>query len=177
MISRFMNNSHPSLSFLFFVCKSPFTGVLLCVLMAMFVAMLGACSALKPAHQASHGSGDITVDRKVEALLAKMTLAEKVGQLNQYSGSWDVTGPVASGDNYNEQRLSDLRSGGVGSMLNIVSVAATTEAQRIAVEETRLGIPLLFAFDVIHGFQTMFPIPLGEAASWDLDLVEKNSRG
>ena len=124
---------------------------------------------------AIYNSGDAEIDQKVEALLSQMTLAEKVGQLNQYNGSWDVTGPVKSGDEYNEQRLLDLRSGGVGSMLNVVSVAATSEAQRIAVEETRLGIPLLFAYDVIHGFQTMFPVPLGEAASWDLALMENSA--
>lgn len=123
-----------------------------------------------------YSTGDVAVDQKVEALLVKMTLAEKVGQLNQYNGSWDVTGPVAEGDDVNAKRLADLRAGGVGSMLNVLSVAATREAQRIAIEDTRLGIPLLFAYDVIHGYQTMFPVPLGEAASWDLALIEKNSR-
>ena len=156
--------------------KPTVMSVLITGIMAAVLMTLNACSVVKPSSGAVYSSGNLDIDIKIEALLERMTLAEKVGQLNQYSGSWDVTGPVASGDDYNEQRLSDLRSGGVGSMLNVVSVAATTEAQRIAVEETRLGIPLLFAFDVIHGFQTMFPIPLGEAASWDLDLVEKNSR-
>ena len=171
-----MNNRRPSFYSPFFFHEAAVKDLSLRVLMPILVATLSACSVLKPAPQAIYSSGNLDTDKNIEALLQRMTLAEKVGQLNQYSGSWDVTGPVATGDDYNEQRLSDLRSGGVGSMLNVVSVAATTEAQRIAVEETRLGIPLLFAFDVIHGFQTMFPIPLGEAASWDLDLVEKNSR-
>ena len=171
-----MNNRYPPFFSFFFFYNTAVKDVSRRVLMSILVATLSACSVLKPAHQAIYSSGNLDTDKNIEALLQRMTLAEKVGQLNQYSGSWDVTGPVATGDDYNEQRLSDLRSGGVGSMLNVVSVAATTEAQRIAVEETRLGIPLLFAFDVIHGFQTMFPIPLGEAASWDLDLVEKNSR-
>lgn len=121
-------------------------------------------------------SGNDDIDQQVEALLLKMTVAERVGQLNQYNGSWDVTGPIAASDTVNAKRLEDLRSGGVGSMLNVLSVAATTEAQRIAVEQSRLGIPLLFAYDVIHGYQTMFPVPLGEAASWDLKLIEKNAR-
>lgn len=116
------------------------------------------------------------VNGKVNALLARMTLAEKVGQLNQYNGSWDVTGPVKAGDTVNEKRLQHLREGMVGSMLNVVSVDATREAQRIAVEESRLGIPLLFAYDVIHGYQTMFPVPLGETASWDLALIERSAR-
>lgn len=129
-----------------------------------------------PADANIYRSGDDAIDQKVEALLLKMTVAERVGQLNQYNGSWDVTGPVAAGDTVNAKRLEDLRSGGVGSMLNVLSVAATTEAQRIAVEQSRLGIPLLFAYDVIHGYQTMFPVPLGESASWDLELMEKNAR-
>lgn len=121
-------------------------------------------------------SGDEYIDRKVEQLLAQMNLAEKVGQLNQYNGSWDVTGPIEAGDEVNARRLENLRNGGVGSMLNVLSVEATTEAQRIAVEETRLGIPLIFAYDVIHGYQTMFPVPLGEVASWDIELMEQTAR-
>lgn len=117
-----------------------------------------------------------SIEQKVSALLEKMTLAEKVGQLNQYNGSWDVTGPIEQGDEVNAKRLANLRAGGVGSMLNVLSVEHTREAQRIAVEETRLGIPLIFAYDVIHGYQTMFPVPLGEVASWDLALMEQTAR-
>ena len=119
---------------------------------------------------------NISDEEKVNSLLEKMTLAEKVGQLNQFNGGWYSTGPISSDNEYNNKRVNGLRNGSVGSMLNVTSVEATKEAQRIAVEESRLGIPLLFAYDVIHGFQTMFPIPLGEAASWDLEMIERNAR-
>ena len=102
---------------------------------------------------------NISDEEKVNSLLEKMTLAEKVGQLNQFNGGWYSTGPISSDNEYNNKRVNGLRNGSVGSMLNVTSVEATKEAQRIAVEESRLGIPLLFAYDVIHGFQTMFPIP------------------
>ncbi|MDA8693597.1 beta-glucosidase BglX [Pseudomonadales bacterium] len=121
-------------------------------------------------------SGDAAIDKQVEGLLEQMTVAEKIGQLNQYNGGWYSTGPIAADDKYNKKRVDGLREGAVGSMLNVVSVAATYEAQRIAVEESRLGIPLIFAYDVIHGYQTMFPVPLGETASWDLDVIEKSAR-
>lgn len=117
-----------------------------------------------------------STEKRVNTLLEKMTLSEKIGQLNQFNGGWYSTGPISADNEYNNKRVNGLRNGNVGSMLNVTSVEATQEAQRIAVEESRLGIPILFAYDVIHGFQTMFPIPLGEAASWDLDMIEKNAR-
>ena len=95
---------------------------------------------------------------------------------DRFNGGWYSTGPISADNEYNNKRVNGLRDGAVGSMLNVVSVAATREAQRIAVEESRLGIPLMFAYDVIHGYQTMFPIPLGEAASWDLEMIERNAR-
>lgn len=119
---------------------------------------------------------DPVIEAKVDSVLELMTLQEKVGQLTQHTGSWDVTGPVPENNNYAQERYNLLVNGGVGSMLNIVGAEATYEAQRLAVEETRLGIPLLFGYDVIHGFKTIFPIPLGEAASWDLAAIEKSAR-
>lgn len=116
------------------------------------------------------------IEAKVEALLQKMTLEEKVGQLNQHSGSWDVTGPVPAGNEYAQRRAELLKKGGVGSMLNIVGAEATYEAQKLAVENSRLGIPLIFGYDVVHGFKTIFPIPLGESASWDLKAIESSAR-
>ena len=137
---------------------------------------LSACEMDADKKMTRYQSGDRAVDQHVEVLLEKMTVAEKVGQLNQFNGGWYSTGPIAADNEYNNKRVKGLRDGAVGSMLNVVSVAATREAQRIAVEESRLGIPLMFAYDVIHGYQTMFPIPLGEAASWDLEMIERNAR-
>ena len=112
---------------------------------------------------------------KVEALLKKMTLEEKIGQMNQYNGFWNVTGPApAEGDAKN--KYDHLRSGQVGSMLNVVGAEQTREMQKLAVENSRLGIPLIFGFDVIHGMKTLAPIPLAESASWDLEAIEKSAR-
>ena len=114
------------------------------------------------------------VEAKVDSLLSIMTLEEKVGQMVQYSGSWDLTGPATGDQNqYREQRLKD---GLVGSMLNVLSPEATREAQRLVMENSRLGIPLMFGYDVIHGYKTIFPVPLGETASWDLEAMEKSAR-
>ncbi len=118
---------------------------------------------------------NIMNEAKIESLINEMTLEEKVGQLNQYSGFWDFTGPQpASGEA--QMRARHVAEGRVGSMLNVVGVEQVRAMQEIAVEETRLGIPLLFAFDVIHGHRTIFPIPLAEAASWDLEAIEDSAR-
>jgi beta-glucosidase len=114
------------------------------------------------------------IEEKVESLLSKMTLQEKVGQMNQYNGTWDVTGPLPEGEDF-QDRYEAIASGKVGSMLNILGAEATREAQEIAVNNSRLGIPLIFGYDVIHGYKTIFPIPLGEAASWDLDTIKKTA--
>lgn len=87
-----------------------------------------------------------------------------------------MAGPIPENNEYVAQRAALLKNGGVGSMLNVVGAEATYEAPKLAVENSRLGIPLLFGFDVIHGFKTIFPIPLGEAASWDLDSIEQSAR-
>ncbi|MBF9221118.1 glycoside hydrolase family 3 N-terminal domain-containing protein [Hymenobacter ruricola] len=111
-------------------------------------------------------SPNANIEQRVTALLAQMTLEEKVGQLNQYSGR-EVTGPASD---RKSTLLNSIRSGQVGSMLNVKGVKDTREIQAVALE-SRLHIPLLFSLDVIHGYQTTFPIPLGEAASWDLDAI------
>jgi beta-glucosidase len=115
-----------------------------------------------------------TTDDKVEALLAKMTLEEKAGQLNQYSGYEIVTGNIDESKISNRNLL--VKKGLVGSVLNVLGTEDVEKAQRYAVEETRLGIPLIFAFDVIHGYRTIFPIPLAESASWDLEAMERSAR-
>ena len=111
----------------------------------------------------------------INDLISKMTLAEKAGQMNQYNGFWDATGPMPEGD-YQKKRYNELKNGQVGSMLNVIGVDEIRALQKIAVEETRLGIPLIFGHDVIHGYKTMFPIPLAESSSWDLELMEKSAR-
>lgn len=123
----------------------------------------------------STGSNQGPFETKIDSLLDIMTLEEKVGQMNQYNGFWDVTGPVPeNGDAAAKYEL--LRNGQVGSMLNVRGVESVKEVQRIAVEETRLGIPLIIGFDLIHGYKTITPIPLGESASWDLEAIEASSR-
>jgi len=107
----------------------------------------------------------------VDALIAKMTLAEKIGQLTLLTSDWVSTGPTLRAG-YKE----DVAAGKVGSIFNAHSVAYTRELQKLAVEGTRLKIPLLFGYDVIHGHRTMFPISLGEAASWDMEAIEKSAR-
>ena len=108
---------------------------------------------------------------KVDSVMALMTLEEKIGQTVMYSGQGDRTGPEVSVDS-----KKYLKDGLLGAMLNVYSADATRDLQRIAVEETRLGIPLLFGYDVIHGHRTIFPINLGMSASWDTDLVEQSAR-
>ena len=112
-----------------------------------------------------------TVDQKVDSVLQLMTLEEKVGQMTLFTSDWDVTGPTLRAT-YKD----DIKQGKVGAIFNAHTAAYTRELQRIAVEETRLGIPLLFGYDVIHGHKTIFPIPLGEAASWDLAAMEQSAR-
>lgn len=114
-------------------------------------------------------------ESRIDDLLAQMTLAEKVGQLTQFSGFHDVTGP-APADWRAAQKHHLLHQGVIGSMLNVVGAEEVRTYQKFAVENSRLGIPMMFAYDVIHGQKTMFPIPLGEAASWDLELIKKSAR-
>ena len=108
---------------------------------------------------------------KVDSLMSLMTIKEKIGQTIMYSGDWDVTGPVVSSNN-----MTLLKNGSLGAMLNVYSAKKTKELQKIAVNETRLGIPLLFGYDVIHGFRTIFPINLGHASSWDVEDIENSAR-
>lgn len=109
---------------------------------------------------------DAAIEKRVDALLARMTLDEKVGQLNQLSGR-ELTGPA---NDKNRNIMDDIRAGKVGSMLNVKGVKDTREIQAAALQ-SRLHIPLLFSLDVIHGYKTVFPVPLGEAASWDMDAI------
>ena len=107
----------------------------------------------------------------VDSLLRVMTVEEKIGQLVLYTSDWDVTGPsIRAG------YVDDIRSGKCGNIFNAYTADYTRQLQEIAVNETRLGIPLLFGYDVIHGFRTIFPINLGISASWDVPLIEESAR-
>ena len=110
---------------------------------------------------------DDSIEQRVDALLAQMTIEEKIGQMRQANAGYGHP-PDYLGD--------DLRSGRIGAILNLVDVDVVNELQRIAVEESRLGIPILVGRDVIHGFKTVLPIPLGQAATWTPDLVEEGAR-
>lgn len=112
-----------------------------------------------------------TIDQKVDSVLRLMTLEEKVGQMNQYNGPWGATGPLTNDD----KLLDQVKEGKVGSMLNVTGAKRTRELQELAMQ-SRLKIPLLFGQDVIHGYRTIFPLPLAEAASWDLAAIERSAR-
>lgn len=116
-----------------------------------------------------------SIAQKVDSLIPLMTLEEKVGQMNQYNGFWDVTGPVPKEGNA-AVKFEHLKKGWVGSMLNVTGVENVRKLQKLVVEESRLGIPLLFGQDVIHGYKTLSPIPLAEAASWDMAAIERSAR-
>lgn len=112
-----------------------------------------------------------SLDQKVNALLKLMTLEEKIGQLNQYTGDNQATGPIT----INPNKEAEIKAGLIGSMLNVLGTKYTRQYQELAMQ-SRLKIPLLFGQDVVHGYKTTFPIPLAEAASWDLEAIELAAR-
>jgi beta-glucosidase len=118
---------------------------------------------------------DTTSDQKmvafVDDLLKKMTLDEKIGQLSLFTSDWSTTGPSMRND-----YVDLIKQGKAGSVFNAYTVDFVRELQRVAVEETRLHIPLIFGYDVIHGHRTIFPIPLGQASTWDTAMIEKAER-
>jgi beta-glucosidase len=131
------------------------------------ILMLAVLAAVVSCQERETGTVGSTpeIEQRVERLLSRMTLAEKIGQMNQVSAGGDVA-------NYADA----LRKGQIGSILNEVDPVKINEFQRICMEESRLGIPLLVARDVIHGYHTVFPIPLGLAATFDPELVEEGAR-
>ena len=116
---------------------------------------------------------EIQMDRFITGLMNKMTIEEKIGQLHQISGGDVVSGELASDGN---KTAGQIRSGGVGSMLNAKGVDKVYALQKIAVEQTRLKIPMMFAMDVIHGYETAFPIPLAMASTWNMNQIETMAR-
>jgi beta-glucosidase len=136
-----------------------------------FLLVFGILNAQKK----SHLDKTKPTEERIDLLMKQMTLEEKIGQMNQYNGFWEVTGPAPKGGNA-ELKYKHLREGWVGSMLSVRGVKQVRAVQKIAVEETRLGIPLIFGFDVIHGYKTLSPIPLAEAASWDMEAIKKSTQ-
>lgn len=137
----------------------------LCSLAA--VAGLAACTTI----------GETTAEARIESLIGRMTVEEKVGQLSLYApaGVDIVANPQAAQQSV-EHQLADIRAGRVTGLFNGEGLAGKRRAQQAAVRESRLGIPLIFGADVIHGFRTVFPVPLAEASSWEPALAERTSR-
>ena len=153
---------------------APFVALFVAFVLAAPAAARQAVDQTRPDASAatSPGSGDqAEMARFIADLMSRMTLEEKIGQLNLLSSSWDVTGPTLR-----EGYQDDVRAGNVGAIFNAHTAKYTRSLQKLAVEDTRLGIPLLFGYDVIHGYKTIFPISLGEAASWDLAAIENAAR-
>lgn len=113
-------------------------------------------------------SGDADMNRFIDSLMGRMTLSEKIGQLNL-----PAAGDITTGQTKSSDIAGQIRQGNVGGLFNIKGVEKIRDVQRIAVEESRLGIPLIFGMDVIHGYETTFPIPLGLAATWDMEAIER----
>ncbi len=132
------------------------------ILLALIVATMNGAS---PSRAVVVKPSQAEIEKKIDALLARMTLEEKLGQLQQLDGHAD--------GNFRPEHLDLVRKGQLGSFLNVRGVKNTNTVQRVAVEESRLKIPALFGFDVIHGYRTVFPIPLGEASSWDMRAMER----
>lgn len=137
----------------------------------LFAKPATSTSEKAPVDSAGWMRPDPKMDRFIAELMAKMTLDEKVGQLSLLTSDWDSTGPTIR-----QGYQDDIRKGRIGSIFNAFTAKYTRELQRLAVEETRLKIPLLFGYDVVHGHRTIFPISLGESASWDLKAIEKAAR-
>ncbi len=140
-------------------------------ILVLSLLVLWSCNAPNP--MLAHAPVN-PIDVKVDSILKLMTLEEKIGQLNQYNGFWDLTGPTPS-EGQAALKLEHLKKGWVGSMLNIKGAENVRKIQQMAVEGSRLHIPLLFGFDIIHGYKTISPIPLAEAASWDLQAIQKSA--
>lgn len=133
----------------------------LAALLLFFVSSLLFSTSL------THSQRAPNVEQRVNALLARMTLEEKLGQLQQLDGE--------GAGNFRPEHLDLIRKGLLGSTLNVRGAQRTNQVQRVAMNESRLKIPVLFGFDVIHGYRTIFPIPLGEASSWDPALAERSA--
>lgn len=138
---------------------------------SFFLLILSSCNPAKKNVSTTAPSGSDPMDVFITNLMSKMTLTEKIGQMNLPTVGFDVTGPILS-----EDVEGKIKKGLVGGVFNTFTPDAVRKLQEIAVNETRMKIPLLFGYDVIHGHRTIFPINLGMAATWNTDLVEKTAR-
>ena len=129
------------------------------------VILIGSCKTPQ-----AQKISDSSFTSQVDSVLALMTLEEKIGQMTLYTTDWGSTGPTIR-----EGYQDDIRKGNCGALFNSHTTAFTRQLQEIAVKESRLGIPLIFGYDVIHGYKTIFPIPLGESCSWDLAAMEQSA--
>jgi len=141
----------------------------ICLILSVALSAQTSSNRLSPAQP--QGVADPSLDRRVESILHRMTVEEKIGQLVQYSAG-QPTGPGTGRTDYDDM----IARGQVGSLFNVVDPHEINKYQKIAMEKSRLHIPILFGLDVIHGFKTEFPIPLGLASTWDPSIVERASR-
>ena len=137
------------------------------LLLPLLGLLIAGCTSVQPTATESKTK----MDAYVRDLMNRMTLEEKIGQLNLLSVGFDVTGPQLSKDAEKE-----IRAGQVGGVFNTYTPAAMRKLQAQAMKESRLGIPLLFGYDVIHGHKTIFPVPLALACTWNPDLIERSAR-
>ncbi|HZV70022.1 MAG TPA: glycoside hydrolase family 3 N-terminal domain-containing protein [Saprospiraceae bacterium] len=137
----------------------------------VIIFFLFSCKTQQPKGSAAKtGSASKEVTAKIDSIMALMTLEEKIGQMTLFTTDWGSTGPTIR-EGYQE----DIRKGLCGALFNSHTVAFTRQLQEIAVKESRLHIPLIFGYDVIHGYKTIFPMPLAESCSWDLAAMEKSA--
>ncbi|SMO51247.1 beta-glucosidase BglX [Gracilimonas mengyeensis] len=133
--------------------------------LSLIMLIAGACTSPSPGD-----SEEERIAQKADSVLAMMTLEEKIGQMTLFTSDMDQTGAFLR-----SEYKSDIKKGRVGAIFNAYGAEYTRELQRMAVEESRLGIPLLFGYDVVHGHRTIFPVPLAEASSWDIDMMQKTA--
>lgn len=143
------------------------------LLLVFFSSPIFVSGQNKPIDAPLYQHPKATIEARVKDLLSRMTIEEKAGQLNQLNGG-KFTGPSLYNDGQ-KMKLKQTKEGKVGSFLNVTGASDTKAIQKVAVEQSRLGVPLLFGFDVIHGFKTVFPIPLAEACSWDIEQANQNA--
>ena len=148
-----------------------FTAIAAPLTLALGLTLTLTSVAQVPQKNMPSATADPKMKQFVNELMAKMTMAEKIGQLNLVSVGFDVTGPVVSKD-----VDANIRKGLVGGVFNTFTPVAVRKLQELALKESRLHIPLMFGYDVIHGHRTIFPVPLGLSSSWDLKAIEQSAR-